>query len=187
MKQLEQAKHRTMIKIMIWKVFVVWLTDERRLDLFQGRTIVRDPYHREPPTRWSSVWICTEPEFRPSWMKLCSRDNHHAAVLLLTGNSWLKSMSNTCQNFYHKKPFTISQMLQPLDFLHFDFFYYTVQWELEMSKNQDHCHVVNGSKMGITITCKARPLIFSGFKSSVLWILWDNVTFFLLLHFDMTL
>ena len=32
-------------------VFVVWLTDERRLALFPAGTIVRDPDHRESPTR----------------------------------------------------------------------------------------------------------------------------------------
>ena len=31
--------------------FVVWLTDERRLALFPVGTIVRDPHHRESPTR----------------------------------------------------------------------------------------------------------------------------------------
>ena len=31
--------------------FVVWLTDERRLALFPAGTIVRDPHHRESPTR----------------------------------------------------------------------------------------------------------------------------------------
>ena len=31
--------------------FVVWLTDERRLALFPAATIVRDPHHRESPTR----------------------------------------------------------------------------------------------------------------------------------------
>ena len=34
-----------------WIVFVVWLTDERRLALFPARTIARDPHHRESPTR----------------------------------------------------------------------------------------------------------------------------------------
>ena len=34
-----------------WIVFVVWLTDERRLVLFPARTIVRDPHHRVSPTR----------------------------------------------------------------------------------------------------------------------------------------
>ena len=33
-----------------WIVFVVWLTDERRLALFLGGTIVRDPHHRKSPT-----------------------------------------------------------------------------------------------------------------------------------------
>ena len=34
-----------------WIVFVVWLTDERRSALFRAGTIVRDPHHREAPTR----------------------------------------------------------------------------------------------------------------------------------------
>ena len=31
--------------------FVVWLTDERRLALFPAGAILRDPHHRESPTR----------------------------------------------------------------------------------------------------------------------------------------
>ena len=34
----------------LWIVFVVWLTNERRLALFPAGTIVRDPHHRESPT-----------------------------------------------------------------------------------------------------------------------------------------
>ena len=34
-----------------WMVFVVWLTDERRLALFPAGTIVRDPHHYESKTR----------------------------------------------------------------------------------------------------------------------------------------
>ena len=34
-----------------WIVFVVWLTYERGLALFPAGTIVRDPHHRESPTR----------------------------------------------------------------------------------------------------------------------------------------
>ena len=34
-----------------WIVFVVWLTDESHLTLFPAGTIVRDPHHRESPTR----------------------------------------------------------------------------------------------------------------------------------------
>ena len=34
-----------------WIVFVVWLTDERRLALFPAGTIVRDSHHLESPTR----------------------------------------------------------------------------------------------------------------------------------------
>ena len=34
-----------------WIVFVVWLTDERRLALFPAGTIIRDHHNRESPTR----------------------------------------------------------------------------------------------------------------------------------------
>ena len=34
-----------------WIVFVVWLINERHLALFPAGTIVRDPHHRESPTR----------------------------------------------------------------------------------------------------------------------------------------
>ena len=33
-----------------WIVFVVWLTDKRRLALFPAGTTVRDPHHHESPT-----------------------------------------------------------------------------------------------------------------------------------------
>ena len=33
-----------------WIVFLVWLTNERRLALFPTGTIIRDPHHRESPT-----------------------------------------------------------------------------------------------------------------------------------------
>ena len=33
--------------MMNWIVFVVWLTDGKRLALFPVETIVRDPHHRE--------------------------------------------------------------------------------------------------------------------------------------------
>ena len=35
---------------MNWIVFVVWLTDERRLALFPTGTIIRDPHRRESHT-----------------------------------------------------------------------------------------------------------------------------------------
>ena len=34
-------------ELLVW----LWLTDERRLALFTAGTIVRDPHHRESPTR----------------------------------------------------------------------------------------------------------------------------------------
>ena len=39
-----------MMMMMMMHVFVVWLTDERRLALFPAGIIVRDPHHRESPT-----------------------------------------------------------------------------------------------------------------------------------------
>ena len=47
-----------------WIVLVVWLTDGRCLALFPAGTILRDPHHRESPTR--RIWTCAEPEFRIS-------------------------------------------------------------------------------------------------------------------------
>ena len=40
-----------MIMMMMMNVFVVWLTEERRLALFQDGKSVRDPHHRETLTR----------------------------------------------------------------------------------------------------------------------------------------
>ena len=40
-----------MVMMMMMNCFAVWLTDERRLALFPAGTIVRDPHHRESPTR----------------------------------------------------------------------------------------------------------------------------------------
>ena len=36
-------------------VFMVWLTDEGRLALFLAGPIVRNPYHRKPPTAKSRI------------------------------------------------------------------------------------------------------------------------------------
>ena len=40
-----------MMMMMMMNVFVVWLTEERRLALFQDGKSVRDPHHRETLTR----------------------------------------------------------------------------------------------------------------------------------------
>ena len=40
-----------MMMTMMMNVFVVWLTEERRLALFQDGKSVRDPHHRETLTR----------------------------------------------------------------------------------------------------------------------------------------
>ena len=55
-----------------WIVFVVWLTDERRLASFPAATIVRDLHHCKYPTLQIS-----ELEFSFYWKKLCSSDNHY--------------------------------------------------------------------------------------------------------------
>ena len=73
-----------------WIVFVVWLTDERRLVLFPAWTIVRDPHHRESPTRRQQDMNCAEPEFRLSWIKLCSDDNHYTTAPQLSQTSMVK-------------------------------------------------------------------------------------------------
>ena len=40
-----------MMMMMMMMVSVVWLIDGRRLALFPAGTIVKDPHHRESPTR----------------------------------------------------------------------------------------------------------------------------------------
>ena len=57
-----------------WIVFVVWLTDERRLALFPAGTIVRDPHHRGSPTRREQGLNLRSGLV---WMELCSSDNHY--------------------------------------------------------------------------------------------------------------
>ena len=47
-----------------WIVFVVWLTNERRLALFPAVTIVKDPYHCESPTRCEQDF-----NLRRTWVK----------------------------------------------------------------------------------------------------------------------
>ena len=63
-----------------WIVFVVWLTDERCLASFQLGPLpkiltIANLWHTE-----SRVWSCAEPEFRLSWIKLCSNDSHHTTA-----------------------------------------------------------------------------------------------------------
>ena len=41
-----------MMMMMTLNRFVVWLTDERRLTFLPAGTDVRDPHHRESPTRY---------------------------------------------------------------------------------------------------------------------------------------
>ena len=88
--QANVAKHDymlllMMIMMMMMNCFVVWLTDERRLALFPAGTLleiltIANLWHAA-----SRVWTCAEPEFRLSWMKLCSSDsgdNHYTTAPL---------------------------------------------------------------------------------------------------------
>ena len=69
---------------------VVWLTDERRLALFPAGTTVRDPHHRESPTRREQGLNLRKTEFRVSSMRLCSIDNHcTTASRFLMGRHWI--------------------------------------------------------------------------------------------------
>ena len=45
-----RCNHQKGPLVFLWIVFVVWLTNERRLALFPAGTIVRDSHHRESPT-----------------------------------------------------------------------------------------------------------------------------------------
>ena len=62
-----------------WIVFVVWLTEERRLALLPSSAMDpdRDPDHWNLQHAPSSIWTCAEPEFRLHWIKLYSYDNHY--------------------------------------------------------------------------------------------------------------
>ena len=63
-----------------WIVFVVWLTNERRLALFPDGTIVIDPHHRESPTCREQGLNLRRAWIRLSWMKVCSSDNHYTTT-----------------------------------------------------------------------------------------------------------
>ena len=43
--------------MMNWIVFVVWMTNERRLALFPARTIVKDPHHHKSATRCKQDFV----------------------------------------------------------------------------------------------------------------------------------
>ena len=71
-----------------WRIFfVVWLTDERRLALFQLGSLSEILTISNLRHAASRVWRCAEPEFRFSWMKLCSSDNHYTWSKVNTGNN----------------------------------------------------------------------------------------------------
>ena len=65
----------------------------------------RDHCQRSSPSRISDtpsrVWTCAEPEFRLSWMKLCSSDNHYTTAPLRVCLSDKKSNKQQMQVFLY--------------------------------------------------------------------------------------
>ena len=53
---------------------------DRRKALFPAGTIIGGPHQRESPTHREHDLTCAEPEFRLSWMTLCSGENHYTPV-----------------------------------------------------------------------------------------------------------
>ena len=85
-----------------WIVFLVWFTDERRLTPFPTGTIVT-------VLIMVNLWyanVCPEPEFKLSWIKLCSSDNHHSPVLEWT------SVKKYCNLLWVASRFTASWTIQ---------------------------------------------------------------------------
>ena len=88
-KYLHQDNEMTLLYQPVWRwwwwiVFVVWLTDERRLALFPAGAIVIDLTIANLQPAASGVRTCAEPEFRRSWMKFCSSDNHYTMSAKVT-------------------------------------------------------------------------------------------------------
>ena len=73
-----------------WIVFVVWLTDERRLALFPAGTIVRDLHHRESPTRRAG--------FEPAQNLSLGLVEWSCAVVITTTPRCHSQLSFTCSN-----------------------------------------------------------------------------------------
>ena len=79
---------------MLWCVITWFFTclifdddDDDDDELFFSLISSRDHCQRSSPSRISDkpsrVWTCAEPEFRLSWMKLCSSDNHYTTTPLI--------------------------------------------------------------------------------------------------------
>ena len=71
-----------------WIAFVVWLTDERHLVLFQAGTIVRDPHYHESPT-------CREQGLNlpRTWvLKFCNSNNHDTMAPRVDVHVWKNIM-----------------------------------------------------------------------------------------------
>ena len=72
------------------------MVDRRKaLSLFPSGTIVRDPNHRESPTRRMQGLNLRRTWVQTSWMKLCSNDNHLHYILqnkISCSKAWEKGL-----------------------------------------------------------------------------------------------
>ena len=67
-----------------------------------------------------SIWICTEPEFRLWWMKLCSSDNHNTtAPYITTPLHHHTPLHHGAISFFFIKNIKIFQWLSKSKFLSF--------------------------------------------------------------------
>ena len=57
-----------------WIIFVIWLTDKRRLPYFQPGPLSEILTISNLRHTASRIWTCAESEFRLCWVKLCSSD-----------------------------------------------------------------------------------------------------------------
>ena len=64
-----------------WIAFAVWLTGEMRLAYFQPGPLLEILTIANLQYAASRVWTCAERDFRLSWMKLCSSNNHYTRAL----------------------------------------------------------------------------------------------------------
>ena len=81
-----------------WIVFVVWLTDERRLALFPAGTTFRDPHHRESMMCCKQgLTFCT-----PVWKIIIFWEGSKKIVLFIF--SLLKIFQTFCSTSHSSKP-----------------------------------------------------------------------------------
>ena len=81
----------------------------------------RDHCQRSSPSRISDtpsrVWACAEPEFRLSWMKLCSSDNHYTTAPRIIPLYYLTKNYSTILSDKELLHYIIWQRIIPLYYL----------------------------------------------------------------------